>query len=68
MSVRTYTTHDIANGFNSLPSQVFVRQEDYDALSAVVHELRGYIEDLKRSRQQAEDNYSRLRWPDTTGQ
>ena len=49
--VRTYTVHDIVNGFNSLPSQVFVRQEDYDALSAVVHELRGYVEDLKRSRQ-----------------
>jgi len=39
MKVRTYTTHEISAGHNSLPTEVFVRQCDYNDLVEWTNQL-----------------------------
>jgi hypothetical protein len=45
--MRTYTAHEVATGFNSLPAQIFVRREDYDALADIAERMRVQIMSMR---------------------
>lgn len=47
MTVRTYTAHEISAELNSLPSQIFVREEDYNQLADYANQMRDQIMSMR---------------------